>query len=394
MLALQGNYILKVNFGESDVAIDVNNIEEFTIVQDLKKFLPEFHIRLIDPSGVLTHLVPFGKDINKIKVQIGESYQSQVSNSFDFQVYRREPTGTFGSGAVFDVRGLLSVEKLFAPRFCRSFDGTLAAMIQNIAEEMGISLTNISANLSYLKPVIQPNISNAQFLDWLERAMIGSDDDGGFNIFVSQRDGQPTLNCKTYRDLNLGPLRYKFLINDEPHEDYYPASVESIQDNYLLLGVFGAKKQRSEFFNYDTSTWDSITYDCTDFTSLTDFFAIDGDDSEESEHMHAMGTSNGFSANFRGHVLGNFYSRLEGLSKMWILTWGQPNICPGDIVKVLFAQGQSSGILQSFQFSGNWMVERVVHSLTSTHRTRLLLTRNGMDTDKDSTLVRAVKQRR
>lgn len=394
MLALQGNYILKVNFGESDVAIDVNNIEEFTIVQDLKKFLPEFHIRLIDPSGVLTHLVPFGKDINKIKVQIGESYQSAVSNSFDFQVYRREPTGAFGSGAVFDVRGLLEVGNLFAPSFCRSFNGTLSSTVQSIAMEMGINKVEVSANLNYLKPVIQPHVSNAQFLDWLERAMIGADDDGGYNIFVSQRDGISTLNCKTYRDLNLGPLRYKFIIDDNPFEDYYPASVENIMDHYLLMGIFGAKKQRSEYFDYDASEWKIIDYDYTDFTSLTDFFAIDGDDSEESQHLNSMGTSNGFSANFKGHVLGNYYSRLESLSKMWILTWGQANICPGDVVKVLFAQGQSSGILQSFQFSGNWVVERVVHSLTSTHRTRLLLTRNGMDTDKDSTLVRAIKQRR
>lgn len=394
MLALKGNYLLKVNFGDADVAIDVNNIKEFTIVQDLKKFLPEFHIRLIDAQGILTHLVPFGKTLTKIKVQIGESYQSPVNNAFNFQVYRRQPEGAFGSGAIYDIRGLLAVTKLFAPDMSRAFQGTIASTIQSIATEMGILNTDISPNLNYSKKLIQPHISNAQFLDWIEKAVVGVDDDGGFNVFVSQRDGQPTLNCKTYRDLNLGPLRYKFIINDEPVEDYYPASMIGIEDNYLLFGVFGAKKQRAGYFNYDTSAWVEEDYDYTDFTSLTDFFAIDGDDSEDSEHMHSFGTSNDFSSNFRGHVLGNYYSRLEGLTKMSILTWGLPNICPGDVVKVLFAQGQRAGTLQSFQFSGNWLVERVVHSLTSTHRTRLTLTRNGMDTDKDSTLVRAVKQRR
>jgi hypothetical protein len=394
MLALKGNYLLKVNFGDADVAVDVNNIKEFTIVQDLKKFLPEFHIRLIDAQGILTHLVPFGQTLTKIKVQIGESYQSPVINSFDFQVFRRQPEGAFGSGAIYDIRGLLSITKLFSPSFCRTFTGTIASTIQSIATEMGILKTDISANLNYAKTLIQPNISNAQFLDWIERSVVGVDDDGGYNLFVSQRNGVSTLNCKTYKDLNLGPLCYKFLINDEPVEDYYPATLLGIEDNYMFYGVFGAKKQSAGYFNYTTSEWVDEEYSCSDFTSLTDFFAIDGSDSEDSESMNSMGTSNEFSSNFRGHVLGNYYSRLEGLSRMSILTWGVPNICPGDVVKVLFAHGQRAGTLQSFQFSGYWVVEKAVHSITNTHRTRLFLMRNGMDTDKDSTLVRAVNQRR
>ena len=180
MLALKGNYLLKVNFGDADVAVDVNNIKEFTIVQDLKKFLPEFHIRLIDAQGILTHLVPFGKTLTKIKVQIGESYQSPVNNAFNFQVYRRQPEGAFGSGAIYDIRGLLAVTKLFAPDMSRAFQGTIASTIQSIATEMGILNTDISPNLNYSKKLIQPHISNAQFLDWIEKAVVGVDDDGGF----------------------------------------------------------------------------------------------------------------------------------------------------------------------------------------------------------------------
>lgn len=402
MLNLSGNYVLKLNFGPNDIGIDPQNVKEFTIVQDLHKFLPEFHIKLMDSQGELTHTTPFGKSMSQVGVQIQPDLDSDVVNTFDFQVYRRMPEGLFGSSTIYDIRGLLRVDNLFAPCQSRAFISPAAAL-RAIASDLGIVDVNLSANLEYPLTIVQPNLSNAQFLDWLERELVGQDGEGAYSIFVSVRSGKPVLNCLTQTDLNLGPLRTRLVVNDNQVQikelvtgqvqTYLPVLRYSVEDNYMALGAFGMKQQRSEYFDYDLAQWVTKTYAATDYTGMTDFFLIDGSDTSASESLQNNGRSGDLTGDFSGRIKSSFYSRLSQLSKLWVLTWGLPNACAGDVVKVLFAQGQSSGELQSYAYGGFWLVERVVHSLTNVHRTKLLLSREGCDTDKGSTLVPTIKKR-
>ena len=67
---------------------------------------------------------------------------------------------------------------------------------------------------------------------------------------------------------------------------------------------------------------------------------------------------------------------------------------PGDIVKVVFNEAFASGDFFLYQHSGFWLVKRVVHVLTSSFMSNILLTRNGIDSSIENTLVEAVHQKR
>jgi len=78
---------------------------------------------------------------------------------------------------------------------------------------------------------------------------------------------------------------------------------------------------------------------------------------------------------------------------MWITTIGLSNMTPGKVVQVFFPHGADAGNLYSYQYSGYWLVERVVHNIGDTFMTKLLLTRNGLDTDKETTLLKSTNKR-
>ena len=81
------------------------------------------------------------------------------------------------------------------------------------------------------------------------------------------------------------------------------------------------------------------------------------------------------------------------LVKMWITTQGIPNIVPGQVIQTFLSFDQEGGQLASYQFSGLWLVERVVHNFGDHFLTKLLLTRSGIDTDVDNTLLAASNAR-
>lgn len=402
MIELTGNYFLKVDFGVGDgkqnVNIDAQNMEEFTIVQDMYKFLPEVRIQLKDPQGILTHLIPFDKFMSSISVQLGRSLKGQDEwlNDFDFSVFRRMPYGEFGPGATYDVRGLLDMEGLYLPQYCRTFNQSVMTTLTQIAiDELKCDEVEISPSLDYPMKLLQPSWSNIEFLNELKEDLIGRADEGAFCIFIKRYKGKSILVCKTLEDLYKGNVIYKFIINDEPVQDFFPVLDYEIIDNYKFLGIFGAKAQKYSYFDYYGSQFVNSEVTVGDYYSLTDFFLIDGGDSLDSTPYQDIGRNNELTRDFHNFVKAKYYSRLNNLVKMWIYTWGLSNIVPGDIVKVLFAQGKESGNLQGYQFSGYWLVERVVHMLGDTHRMRLLLTRNGVDTDKgaDTSLLQATRKR-
>jgi hypothetical protein len=394
MLILDNNYTLQVLFGGQDVAVDFQNLEELTIVQDMKKLLPEFKVRLQDAAGILTHLAPFDKTMRDVSVRFGDVSDVDNQNVLDFSVYRRLPEGAWGPTALYDIRGLLKSANVFAPNFCRGFEGTITSMLQQLAAEMGILSTQISSSLNYVKTFIQPNWNNRTLLNYLERELLGSDNDGGYNIFVKVAKGKPALVCQSHKDMMLSPVRYKFMVRDDAYQDYLPILDYQIEDNYGLCGIFGARNQEVEYVDYFTTEKKTDTYPVTDMVSLTDYYLVDGDDTAGSDSLQNNGRSNDFTRDFQGKTKSAFYGRLMELSKFWMLTYGLPNVCPGDVVQVMFAHAMDGGNLARYQFAGLWVVERVVHSVTDTFRTKLLLRRSGIDTDVPTTLIKSQKKRR
>jgi hypothetical protein len=195
----------------------------------------------------------------------------------------------------------------------------------------------------------------------------------------------------SFNELAATNTKFKFIINDEPYQDYLPVFTYKIFDNYKILGVFASKAQAYSYYDYYAGDFVNETATLDNFLSLSKYFLIDQADTMDSNCMTSLGRTNESTKDFKNEVYASYYNRTANAVKMWITTWGTQNICPGDRVEVLFGQGVSSGNLATCQYSGKWLVEKTIQSFGKTNRMKILLMRNGLDTDKATSLLEATK---
>lgn len=389
------NFHLDIKIGADRLPLSLEHIEEFYIVQDLRKFLPSFRLRLRDAEGMLSHLLPFDKKANTLTVTLGAGTVVDGISEYIFKIYRRFPT----SDDIYDVEGLLDVEGLFSPCRVRGFSGSIRENISTIAlDDLKLDSVDISASLDYSKNLVQPNWSNAEFLRYLEGNLLGLQEEAGYFCFIYCKKRNKILVFKSIKDLYSQVVKYNFVNTFDPQLDKsknikYPIFEYKVYDNY---GVFldGGKVLNYSYFDYDNSefkvdsVWakgNSISQD--DFYSLTKYFLIDKDDSVVESIGMSGGRSTDFSSTSKGQGKGKYYKSINDLSKLWITSLGLEDIYPGDIVKVQFLTNPS--LMMSYQYHGFWMVERVIHMIGRRFATRLLLTRSGMNTAASTTLLKA-----
>jgi len=331
-----------------------------------------------------------------VSIELAKTQDSEDINSFDFDIYRRKPgSDTSNPYGIYDIEGLLDVPGLFGPDYCRSFSGKIKDSLQSIsANELKIKNTDISVGLDYTKTLLQPKWSNVQFLKYLKTNLIGKNNECGYKAFIKRQNMKSYFVFKSLNEMIDSPVAYKFMLSDRMFEDRLPIFSFYIFDNYKLNGVFASKRQAYSYFDYDTGTFVEGSEAVEDYKSLTDFYLIDKDDLEDSNAIIDTGTNNEFTNDFAGRVKGSYYNRLTNLVKMWINTEGLPNATPGQTVEIFFPHGMQAEALYSFQYSGYWLIEKVVHNLGDNFYTKLLLTRHGLDTDKETTLLSALSKKK
>lgn len=389
-ISLTGGYELVARIGVKEIVLSPQSIVELSIIQDLNKLLPSFRMRCADPTGIMTHLQPFDSSANTFDVSFCSSGQDAAwFNSFTFKIYRRKPESQYQMSMVYDVVGLLDAPNLYSPSLSRSsgVGKTIKEFLIQIASELGCDLYDISSSLDYVKPVLQPNWTNNELLNYLRSNMEGVAGEGFYKIFISCSRGKKVFTCLTWNELSTRSNIYKFVIGQKPVNDFYPIMNYKIFDNYYSLGACGNKQQNVEFFDYYTSTYIEDTVYPTGMVSLSDYFMVDGNDPNNSDSMY-FGRSTEETTTFGGRSKGLYYSRLSNMSKMWADTIGIQDLRPGAVVLVMFPE-DGTGAVANYQYNGLWMVERVIHTFGNAFITRMLLTRNGVDTALNSTLVPA-----
>lgn len=391
-----GKHYLKLQFGEDEIFTNISSLRELTIVQDINKFLPLFTLSINDSTGALIHTIPFDRGMSKVYVEIATEYASKDKNSFEFIVYRRKPVSDQSQPyGVYTINGLLNIDGVYSPDYCRGFNQDINTTLEDISnDELKIKNTEIGESLKYSKNLVQPRWSNIQFLNHLASNLIGKNGEGAYKTFIKCKNLKNHFVFKSLDELISSAVSYKFILSDRPYEDRYPIYNYSIIDNYKIHNVFSSRHQDYSYFNYDTSTFTTGEQDVQDYLSTTDYFLIDQNDNDSSNYLWQTGRSNEFTSDFAGPVKNSFYDRTNNLVKLWITTKGIPNICPGETVEVFFPQGAVGDSLYSYQYSGYWLVERVVQMIGDTYLTKLLLTRTGLDTDKKNTLVKATKKKK
>jgi len=386
-----GNYYINLKFGNTIIPVTPSMIEEITITQDIDRFLPTFKLAVKDATGLLGEIAPFDKNLNLVSLEIARNVSVDDLNEFNFTVDRRSAI----SNKDYVIQGVLNVSGLFDPEKTRALTGLIKSNLESISEdELNISNTEVGASLNYEKTIVQPKWNNAKLLRYLKSNLIGRNNEAGYYCFIKNIHGEPTFVFKSVNELFVSPVQYKFIVGHKEYKDFYPVNEFRVFDDSKLVVGLAAKTQEYSYFDYSTGTYTSSNVSIDDYPSLVEHHLVDDDDATEGISFSRLGRSNDFTEDFGGRVRNDYYERITSLISMWISTWGLENIAPGDIVKVIFSEALQRGKLFLYQHSGYWMVKRVVHVLTNSFMTNLLLVRSGIDTDIETTLAEAKNQKR
>jgi hypothetical protein len=383
--------LLLIKFGGTQIQTDDTNLKELTIIQDINKFLPEFKLKLGDSGGLLTHLVPSDRKNGKVYIELAQDPTDQkTKNAWAFTTYTRTPEGDQSNpSAVFSIDGLLDVDGLFTKDESRGFSGTIYDTIEEISGGLtNIFHSEISPSLTYEKNLVQPTWTNAQFLNYLKENIAGSNDEYGFKCFVKTLNQRNIFTFSSISEMVKNAPIYKFILSPYKYQDRYPVFNYYVYDNYKLYGTFASKTQAYSYFDYENSEFIQEEEVVEDYEISADYYLIDKADNEDSNSINNTGRNSDFTENFLGKVKGSYGNRIHGLVKMWITTEGLASAVPGQMVHIFFPQSALN--IYDYQYTGNWLVERVVHNIGgSIFLTKLLLTRGGIDTAKTTTLLPA-----
>jgi hypothetical protein len=388
---LTGNYNLEIRVGENVLPITPQMIEELTISQDIDRIVPTFKMRVKDATNLLGAVVPYDRDSNEITLSFSRGRNFDKRNVFVFSVKRRRAL----SDRTYEVEGLLKTEGLFSPHRLRAITGNLKSSLESIAsDELKLEDHKIGASLNYVKTVLQPDWDNAFLLRYLKERVEGKGGETCYYSFIKNVRGTPTLVFKSIEELFLSKITYRFIVGEKPFQDFYPVSEYRVFDNSQFRAFFSSRSAEYSYFDYSTGEYKTVTsVDLEDYPSLTEYHSVDKDDNTNMSVPH-LGRSNDFTEDFSGRVGQTFYNGLTNSIYMWISTWGIENVAQGDIVQVLFAEALNRGNLFVYQHSGIWMVKRVVHIFGNSYMTNLLLARNGVDTDIETTFTPATEVRK
>jgi hypothetical protein len=384
------SYILNIKIDTITLPIEASKIEVLTITQDIDKFLPVLKLRICDPTGGLTHILPYDKSANTVSIELTGGDDLTNLNEFKFTVKRR-----VCHEGKHEITAVLDVKDLFLTAHNRIHSGNLKANLELIAlSELGVYATEVGTSLSFDKAVLQPGWINSTLLNYLKSNIVGRSNEAGYVCFIKNEKGKQIFVFKSLDELYSANIKHQFVVGVTAVKDHYLVSKYKILDNSEIITDFGAKNQSYEYFDYATGTYISDSIPVEDFTSLTDQFLINNDDVSDSSPFQNLGRSNDFTPDFDGRVRNNYYSRLGQLVSMWISTQGLENASPGDMVRVVFSEMFQRKELFVYQHSGFWMIKRVVHMVGPTFLTNLLLVRNGVDTDQEHTLLKPTKQKK
>jgi hypothetical protein len=411
-----GGYNLRVTFTNmrQSVNIDPQTIQSFTITQDLYSFLPTLRMAIPSAGEQYIHLITLDK-IVKISVDIGHTEDIQTGgNSFNFLVYRCFPRS---NELILDVEALLDVKNLFDTTHIRGFTGLVSDTLKTISYELGLqsglrkdsaqkriekNYNIISSTLNYQKNLVQANQTNAALLSYLQNNLEGRNSEGCYYCNLFNRSGKTYFRFTTLEELLREPIKLRLCygswsLTEEEQTDNYiivsPIWEYEIVENYRLENLFGGEKTEYNYFDYSTGTYKQGITSAADFYSLTKKFLIVKDDPSGIGSLYA-GRTNTFSSNFIGKAKGRHYKSLINLVRLKVTTYGVTNLVPGDLVKLIFMQPVVPEHQQDFMHQGSWLVERVTHSFGLSYTTELILTRNGIDTTLDTSLVAATREKK
>ena len=385
-----GNYFFNMTIGGVSLPFDPQMFQEITITQDIDRFVPVFRIAMQDAGGNLSNLLPYDQSASTVTIEIGSTPASNQLNRFPFRILRRISQ----IQGVFEMVGMLDVPMLYNSSISKSWSQSIKTTLESEAAEMGISNTDVSPALDYVKTLIRPRWNNAKWFGYLQNRLVGKGGEFGWRCFIKNVCGQATFTFRSLGEMYADPVKYNFLVGETAFQDYLPLFDVQVFDNSGILNSFGPKIQKYQYFDYAAGVFkDDEGTEINDQPGLTEFHLVDRSEVAEGNSI-LLGRTNEFNPDFTGPAQSAYANRLLDGVQMWAVSAGLENLVPGDIVRVLFAEAIARGNMFVYQHSGFWLVRRVVHIFDTSFVTRLLLVRTGVDTALPTTLTAVTDRKR
>jgi len=392
-MKIEGNYSLDIKLGEKDLTITPGSFTKLDIVEYLDKPLPMFNITFIDPTGAFTNVVPLDGTTGKLTFRFNSSDGNEDQfKLMTFKIYRRFPIVYTDMGNSLTLTGMLDIPNVMAPQYQRGWVSIgLAGIIQDIAADMELR-ADVGTGIGEPLTIIQPRWTNLMFLRYLANR-VGTEAASGVFWFVKNIAGTPgnTLVFKTiYEFLKRKPKLY-FKEGKDYAKDGKTIPIFNTEaiDNYETLGVFGIGSANYAYFDYYTGevVEDQIKLEETTFKRLCTNFAYDDKLKVEGLGEFRLGRTTAFMKDWKPAVAGRFAKTINSLVKRWITVPGITNINCGDVVHIDPTLGATK--MGTEQYTGDWLVERVIHHFAAMYGCKILLTRPGVDTLVPTTLAKA-----
>lgn len=386
-------YQLRFKFGSQDISISPASSNRFEITEYLDRFLPTIYIDFRDASGFLTHLTPHDSRYNTMSVSFSNDLKREKEKDLKFKIFRRKPASVVGYSNNILYCGILDIKTMFSPNYQRGWaNSSLESVIRSICSTMNFSELNIKTGVSEAVSIVQPNWTNAQMLNYIAEHLKSNSGEAGFLVYCDIPNFFTTrLNFVSLTSLLKQKPKFTYMSTPDAFDStIYPIHTHEIIDNFDLIAHLGVSKQDYGYFDFVTGKYISRTINLEDvtFQGLSDYFAYDTQDGVEGLSQNYLGVTNNFTKDYDGLARGNYYKKLNSLTKMWITSNGNAEVNPGDIVKVVFPEAGRNVDITDYQYSGQWLVERVKHQFGSVYLTSLLLTRCGVDSGKETTFAR------
>jgi hypothetical protein len=391
-LGIAGNYRLRVRIGKQDVTVSPESFTAIDIIEYIDRILPAFTVTFKDARGILTHKTLTDSMHNTMTFSFAMDNETPYEGKdMRFRIYRRKPEMYTEIANMVKFTGLLDVPNVFSPQYQKGWVKTsIQSILEDIGASMGIASYRFDPGLTQVVSIVQPQWNNAMFLQYLADRVAQSFGETGYFAFVDvDTKGDPRLNFRSLTSLLKQQAKKVIKMTKMPDGIMMPLyNFEGI-DNFEPLNILGIGKQSYSYFNWMTGVQvdDEIPIEEAIFTSLSKYFAHDPTINTVGITQQELGRTNEMVPDWKPVLKGRYYKKINSLVKQWITTMGTTELSCGDLIKVVFTEDPAE--MMNYQYTGFWMIERIVHHISNTYLTKLLVTRPGVDSEVDTTLQRA-----
>ena len=379
---------LHLLFGDSNqyIEIPISNILELYMVESINTILPSMKLHIVDDANVLVESL-LALSTPTLTIRFGETSDTYNQYAFtisNFKVGKHSKMS--GRSSVVELYGVLEVDNILAPEYCRSFKQVPSS---SIAEQIGTDCRlekDIDDSLDDER-WLQPRWTNLQMLNYLASKATSGDCDK----FVTYVTFDKKLHYKNINTLIKDSVKCTYIENASvlfgalQATDARAVLDWDIQVINLPLQIQGAAGETAYWYDYMTNEQKSygLKPSTLERSSLTKTYMLNAFKEDENNRSSYKVRTYASDSYPKSVIDSDIINKLENMVKISIMVIGQKDIHCGDKVHTILLDMEGEGAV-STRYSGDWLVESVTQYWAKEYFTKLKLTRAGLELPKDT----------